>query len=180
MSRELLHQAGTTGPATSCRSRGRRAVDCLADNVTIDSWYLLLSRIFRSLQIADLTRKMRRDWDRRARVNAVHFVNGVGINGNALHEWNTQPGDETAVVHQRHTPRNNLGNDCPGRPVALETTSACSLVSLLPDLLPSEQSGQPLTQTDCVQGRFGDGFASGRTPALGKQRNPAVKWNEAL
>lgn len=35
----------------------------------------LLSQIARSLRIANLTRKMRRDWDRRARADAMHFVN---------------------------------------------------------------------------------------------------------
>lgn len=48
---------------------------CFADNVTIAGWYLLLSRILSSLRLADLTRKMRRDWDRRARTDAMHFVN---------------------------------------------------------------------------------------------------------
>lgn len=62
----------------------------------------------------------------------------------------------------------NLGYDSHGGPMALNTSSARYRGSLLQDLLPSKQAGQSLTQTGCVQGRFGGTLAASHTPAIGE------------
>lgn len=109
MIRKLPYQDGTTGPAANCRSRGHRAAECLSDNVTIDRWYPLLGQIFSSLRMAELTRKMRKDWDRRARRDAMHFVN------TAQAEWDEGEFFATGEENVRDHVLNDMPSICQGR-----------------------------------------------------------------
>lgn len=85
------------------------APDHVAHNVTITGWYLLFSRILSSLQMADLTRKMRRDWDRRARTDAMHFVN------TARSGWDEKDFFATGEENVRDHILNDMDAVCQGR-----------------------------------------------------------------
>lgn len=69
----------------------------------------LLDRISRSLRMADLTRKMRKDWDRRARADAMHFVN------TARTGWDEEDFFATGKESVRDDILNDIAAVCQGR-----------------------------------------------------------------
>ena len=70
---------------------------------------VLLSRFSRSLRMANLTRKMRRDWDRRARTDAMHFVNTAQVG------WDEREFFATGEENVRDHILNDMDAVCQGR-----------------------------------------------------------------